>query len=289
MRSRPCRGSRRAEAARRPERVRRAAPARAGEWSCRRATARARPYRGPLGAPSGALLLEPPRDALAPSRVFERSVQVLPRSGSWALPEGDPGVGAHQQRRTAVGREPEAEPVATVRARVASLSEHLGERLLTDDRACEERAPERRHVRSGRIGASVAAATNGEMEDVRPPRAVDLHIAERRATRQLVRTEERRVAHLRRSAHEVVDEVVEWHPGRALGDQGENDVTAVAVGEALSGWELLCVPVESVEIVLGRRRAAAPESASGTPRGPGRAPRRGSRRSPIGARAGARP
>ena len=65
--------------------------------------------------------------------------------------EGDSRVGSHEQRRAALGREPEAEPVATVRARSRFASEHLGERLLADDRAREERPPERRHVRSGRI------------------------------------------------------------------------------------------------------------------------------------------
>ena len=151
------------------------------------------------------------------------------------------------------GREPEAEPVAAIGARRASLPEHLGECLLTHDRAREERAPERRHVRGGRVDAAVAASDDGQVEDVRPPRrprpprtraprARGARPSGGRPCRPSPRACRRGRGRGRGTACR--------HP---LRDQGEHDVAAVAVGEALAGRELLRVPVEDVEIRLGRR------------------------------------
>ena len=81
---------------------------------------------------------------------------------------------------------------------------------------------------------------------------VDLHVPDRRAPGKLVRAEEGRVAHPRGRADEVADEVGERRRRHPLRDQGEHDVAAVAVGEALAGRELLRVPVEDFEICLGR-------------------------------------
>ena len=91
------------------------------------------------------------------------------------------------------------------------------------------------------------------MEDVRAPHPLDLHVPDRRAPGQLVRAEEGGVAHPRGRADEVADEVVEGPRRHPLRDQGEQDVAAVAVGEALARRELLRVPVEDVEICLRRR------------------------------------
>jgi hypothetical protein len=60
------------------------------------------------------------------------------------------------------------------------------------------------------------------------------------------------VVHPRGLAHALTDELVEGRPAHALGDQGEHDVAAVAVGEPLARSELARVPVEHDEIVLGR-------------------------------------
>ena len=97
------------------------------------------------------------------------------------------------------------------------------------------------------------------MEDVRPPRVVALEVAKSRSSRELVRAQERGVAHPRALADASVHEPVEGSAGRALGDEREHDEAAVAVGKALAGRELRWVAVENREVVLCRR-----ESCTGT-------------------------
>ena len=59
--------------------------------------------------------------------------------------------------------------------------------------------------------------------------------------------------HPGRLADALAHEVVEGHAARALGDEREHDVAAVAVREALAGSELRRVPVEDGEVLLRRR------------------------------------
>src|SRR3954470_8139923 len=205
-------------------------------------------------ASCGAFLLEPSGDRPC---AFAGVREQRPRQEAFLVVDGhehNPRVAAVEPDGTSAGRKPEAEPVAAIRARRASLPEHLHESLLKHDRAREERAPERRHVRGGRVDAAVAASDHRQVEDVPTPRPLDLHVSHRRAPRELVRAEEGRVTHPRGRADQVPDEVGE-RPGRhPLRDQGEQDVAAVAVGEALAGRELLRVTVENFEIRLGRRK-----------------------------------
>ena len=245
-----------------------------------------------------------PRDAgLPPVRSARASQRLLPRlrrcSRGASMSRCGPDRGRCGRRlpnRIPPGAPRARRPGARSRGRtprsalaLAPLPEHLGERLLTDDRACEERAPERRHVRGGRVDAAVAATADGQMEDVRSPRSVDLNVPDRSATGKLVRAEEGSVAHARRRADDVADEVVERRTRCPLRNQGEHDEAAVAVGEALAGRELLRVPVEDVEICLGRGELLRRDGQQVLRQVQIQRPRRGSRRSPTGARAGARP
>src|SRR3954452_20042189 len=99
----------------------------------------------------------------------------------------------------------------------------------------------------------VARTSDGQMEDVRPPRVVEIEVPTSRSSRELVGPQERRVAHARALADAALHELVEGSAGRALGDEREHDVAAVAVGEALTGRELRWVAVEDGEVVLRRR------------------------------------
>ena len=109
-------------------------------------------------ASRGAFLLEPPGHRPC---AFAGVREQRPRQEALLVVDGhesNPRVAAVEPDGTSAGRKPEAEPVAAIRARRASLPEHLRECLLTHDRAREERAPERRHVRGGRVDATVAAS-----------------------------------------------------------------------------------------------------------------------------------
>src|SRR5512133_751111 len=117
-------------------------------------------------------------------------------------PESDSRIASFDLHPTSAGGEPEAEPVASVRARCTSFFEHLRERRLTDDRARKERPPERRHVCGGRVDAAVAGAANRQVEDVRPPRPIDLHVSDRRAPGKVVRAEKGSAVHPRGPADE---------------------------------------------------------------------------------------
>src|SRR5262249_57387384 len=87
-----------------------AAPARAGEWSCRRATAR-RDLTAAFERSTRAFLLEPASDRpRALGRVREKrerheAVRVVDAA------EGDSRVASHEQCGASAGRQPEAEPV----------------------------------------------------------------------------------------------------------------------------------------------------------------------------------
>jgi hypothetical protein len=87
------------------------------------------------------------------------------------------------------------------------------------------------------------------MEDV-GPRSVLGEVAERRAARELVRAQERRVHHAGGFAHALHHQLVERCPGGALCDQREHHVAAVAVREAFIGWELGLEPAEHLEVFL---------------------------------------
>src|SRR3954470_3124432 len=203
-------------------------------------------------ASCGAFLLEPSGDRPC---AFAGVREQRPRQEAFLVVDGherNSRVAAVEPDGTSAGRKPEAEPVAAP-ARRASLPEHLRERLQANDRAREERSPELRHVRGGRVDATVAASAHGEVEDVRPPGPFDLDIPDRRAAGKLVRAEEGGVGHPRRHADELADEIVKRRRCRPLRDQGEQDVAAIAVREALAGRELLGMSVEHIEICLRGR------------------------------------
>ena len=111
--------------------------------------------------------------------------------------------------------------------------------------------------------------------------SVDLQVADRRAPGKLVGAEERRVGMPAGRADELADEVVERRRRRPFRDQRQHDVAAVAVREALAGRELLRVAVEHLEIRLGRRELLDGDGHAVVREVAGRAPRRGSRRSPT--------
>ena len=60
--------------------------------------------------------------------------------------------------------------------------------------------------------------------------------------------------HSRRLADPLTHELVKRHAARALDDQRQYDVAAVAVREALARCELRRVAIEHGEVVLGRRQ-----------------------------------
>ena len=89
-------------------------------------------------------------------------------------------------------------------------------------------------------------------------------------------------------AHTLLHEVVERHAARPLGDQGQHDEAAVAVREPLAGREHGRVAVEHGEVLLGRRELVHGNRHHVVGDLDARRPRRGSRRCPTGAPAGAR-
>src|SRR5437763_13735089 len=185
-----------------------------GSWPSRRIVVSARDgtsrslQRDAL-ASRGAFLLEP-RGNLP--RAFARIREERPRHETGRAVHGaeaDPRVASLEPHRASAGGEPEAESVTAVGARRAPLPQHLRERLPADDRAREQRAPERRPVRSGRVDAAVAASAHGQVEDIRPPGSPDLDVPDRRAPWKLVRAEKGGVPHPRGCADEIADEIVE--------------------------------------------------------------------------------
>jgi hypothetical protein len=113
----------------------------------------------------------------------------------------------------------------------------------------EEGLPQRTHVCHGRVDTAVAASTHREMKGVRA-QTVCCEVADGRPGRQLVAPQKRGVVHRSGPADALIDELVERHAGRALGEKRENDVAAVAVRERRAGLELLRVPAQHDEVVL---------------------------------------
>ena len=91
--------------------------------------------------------------------------------------ERDARVGALQHHRIARLVEPKAEPVA-----LAMQARHLGHPMLGHDLTREERAPERAHICGSGVDPTIAAASHGQMQHVRP-RAVGGQIPARRSAR----------------------------------------------------------------------------------------------------------
>src|SRR4029450_6024237 len=104
------------------------------------------------------------------------------------------------------------------------------------------------YVRDRRVDAAVAAATYRQLEGIRP-RRVD--VAEGRPLGELVGAEEPRVAPPRWLAGALPDELVERNAARALGEEREHDIAAVAVREAFVRRELGREAVEHREVRLG--------------------------------------
>ncbi len=167
-------------------------------------------------------------------------------------------------------------------------SNHLGDPFGGNDATVEERQPEPADVGHRRVDPAVAVASNREVKDVAAPHSVDLEVAHRGPTGQLVATQERGVDHAGRLADALVHEFVEPDAAGPFGDQREDDETTVAVRELLACGEL---GREDHRARRGTARwspARAPEPASGSRHGRARCPRRDSRRCPTGVPAGAR-
>ena len=82
---------------------------------------------------------------------------------------------------------------------------------------------------------------------------VRVDVPERRAFGQVVRAKEGGVDHARRFAYALDDQVMERETGDALGEQREDHVSTVAVGESLAGRELRREAVEDPDVPFGRR------------------------------------
>ena len=81
------------------------------------------------------------------------------------------------RRRSTRGARSPARSASSVSARRCAAN-HLRDPVRGDDPTGEERPPERAHVRGRGVDPAVAAPPHGEMEDVAPPRAVDLDVTE---------------------------------------------------------------------------------------------------------------
>ena len=90
------------------------------------------------------------------------------------------------------------------------------------------------------------------MEHVRP-QAVHGQVAQGSPCRKLVGAQERGVDHACGLADEGAHQLVELRAGRPFGQQREQDVAGVVVGEPLAGTEHGCVPVQGRQVLLGRR------------------------------------
>src|SRR6185312_8060687 len=169
-------------------------------------------------------------------------------------PERDTRVVPLQEDGIVRRVEPEAQPVALrVLRRVAARPNHLRDPLRGDDPTGEERPPERAQIGGRGVDPAVAAPAHGKMEDVAPQGAVDLDVPGGCPGGELVGAQERRVRQPGGPAHALLDQLVEGHAARALGDERQDDVAGVAVCEALAGRELARVAVEHHEVVLGGR------------------------------------
>ena len=105
-----------------------------------------------------------------------------------------------------------------------------------------------------REGPAVAVAAHRQVQHVGSQRRLGGEVAEGDAAGQLVGAEEGGVDHPGGRAHPFLHEVVESGTARPLGDQGQHDVTAVAVGEVLAGCRHARMPVEHGEELLGGRQ-----------------------------------
>src|SRR5215217_9609772 len=109
-------------------------------------------------------------------------------------PERDTRVGPLQQDGVVRRMEPEAQPVALRVLRcVAAGPNHLRDPVRGDDPTGEERPPEQAQIRGRGVDPAVAAPPHGEMEDVAPPRAVDLDVTDGSPRGELVGAQEGRV------------------------------------------------------------------------------------------------
>ena len=167
--------------------------------------------------------------------------------------ERDARVVSLQHHHIARLVEPEAEAVALLLLRyVAARPHHLRHPSLRHDLPGEQGDPERAQIGCGGVDPAVTAADHREVEHVRP-RAVVGEIAQRGVAREFVGTQEFRVRHRRRAADALSHELVELHAARPLGDQREDDESAVAVGEALPRRRHGGMAAEHREVLLRRR------------------------------------
>src|SRR5262245_42355906 len=132
----------------------------------------------------------------------------------------------------------------------APRSRRLADPFVRDDPAAEERPPQGTNVGDGRVDAPVTASPDRQVQHVRAE-SVDLQVTVRRSQGELVAAKEGGVDHSAGRADALEDELVERDSTRALGDEREHDVAAVAVPKPLAGLERLRMSVEHREIVLG--------------------------------------
>jgi hypothetical protein len=118
----------------------------------------------------------------------------------------------------------------------------------------EQRPPERGDIGGGGVDSAVPAAHDRQVKHVRPRRALDGQIAKRGTAREFVGAQERGIAHACGRTHPFVHQPRKRNPADALGDQRQDDVPAVAVGEAFARRELGRMPAEHGQVPLGVRK-----------------------------------
>ena len=157
-----------------------------------------------------------------------------------------------------------------------------------DDPAGEERVPERADVGRGRVDPAVAGAAHGQVEDVRPRRAVELEVAERGAPGKLVRAQERGVDAFppaRTRARARARGTAPRSPARRSAPARRSRRCSTRSARRARTWSG-ARRARRGTAPSSRARARGPASRSRS--GRTRPPRRGSRRSPTGGRAAAR-
>jgi hypothetical protein len=133
---------------------------------------------------------------------------------------------------------------------LAAWPHHLRYSLARDDAALEQCHPQGVGVPDCRVGAAVPGSSHRQVQHVRP-QPVHGQVAERGAAGRLVGAQEGGVGHAGGSAHALLHQVMELCTANTLGDERQDHVSAVAVGEPLAGGELGRVPVEDTQVLLG--------------------------------------
>ena len=191
-------------------------------------------------------------------------------------------VGAGERHARAI--EPETAPVAAAVVGVGGdgLAHRVDQSSGGRTAPAVKAPPEAMHVRCGGVRAAVSGGDDRQVEDVAAPIILVARSPCSAAGRRSAGSRCRAIP-----AGSKTRCVTSWANGtaaHALGDQGQHDVAAVAVGESLAGGKLRRVAVEDRGMRAWNRAPAPAGRAERTrPR-----PRRGSRRSRIGGSGGGR-